>query len=114
MLFTFAAQCFSQMGVLANYEINKTYIAKVLCVNRDKPAMHCDGKCYLKKKLQQDQQRKDSENGNMGSKPDVLLFCSDNTAFNPNVLESAVFTFPLLKSHNYTSPHFRIFHPPCA
>jgi hypothetical protein len=31
----------------ANYE----YIATVLCENRDKPAMACNGKCYLEKQL---------------------------------------------------------------
>lgn len=33
------------------YQINKAYIAETLCVNRDKPQMHCDGKCYLSKQL---------------------------------------------------------------
>lgn len=29
------------------YAINKDYIASELCINVDKPQMHCDGKCYL-------------------------------------------------------------------
>ena len=33
------------------YEINKKYIAEVLCENKDKPMMHCNGKCHLKKQL---------------------------------------------------------------
>jgi len=33
------------------YEINKKYIAEVLCKNKDRPEMHCNGKCYLKKQL---------------------------------------------------------------
>jgi len=33
------------------YEINKKYIAEVLCKNKDKLEMHCNGKCYLKKQL---------------------------------------------------------------
>ena len=33
------------------YELNKKYIAEVLCVNKDKPEMHCNGKCHLKKQL---------------------------------------------------------------
>lgn len=31
----------------ANYE----YVATVLCENRDKPAMACNGKCYLEKEM---------------------------------------------------------------
>jgi len=44
-------QTFSQVVVVAEYYANKNYIAKNLCKNRDKPMMHCDGKCCLKKKL---------------------------------------------------------------
>ena len=33
------------------YEINKKYIAEVLCENMTKPEMKCNGKCHLKKQL---------------------------------------------------------------
>jgi hypothetical protein len=33
------------------YYLRKDYIAKNLCVNRDKPNSCCHGKCYLKKQL---------------------------------------------------------------
>lgn len=33
------------------YVVNYDYIATVLCVNKDKPVMKCDGKCYLMKQL---------------------------------------------------------------
>ncbi len=33
------------------YRLNKTYIAENLCINKDKPEMHCHGKCYLKKQI---------------------------------------------------------------
>lgn len=33
------------------YQTNFNFIAKHLCINRDKPWMHCDGKCYLKKEF---------------------------------------------------------------
>jgi hypothetical protein len=33
------------------YDLNKEYIATNLCENKDKPAMHCSGKCHLKKQL---------------------------------------------------------------
>lgn len=34
-----------------SYDLNKTFIAASLCENRDEPALHCDGKCHLKKQL---------------------------------------------------------------
>lgn len=40
--------------ILINYEINKEYISKNLCENRDKPEMDCCGKCVVKKDLEKD------------------------------------------------------------
>lgn len=33
------------------YIVNYEYISKVLCVNKDKPKMQCNGKCHLMKEL---------------------------------------------------------------
>lgn len=46
-------QSVSKLLVLAWYQVNKTYIAQKLCENRNKPKMHCNGKCQLRKKMQQ-------------------------------------------------------------
>jgi hypothetical protein len=45
------------------YQINYDYISKVLCVNKDKPKMECNGKCHLKKELKK-QTENNSENQN--------------------------------------------------
>ncbi|RMG58904.1 MAG: hypothetical protein D6722_23005 [Bacteroidetes bacterium] len=34
------------------YAINKAYIAEVLCVNKGRPQLKCDGKCYLAAQLE--------------------------------------------------------------
>jgi hypothetical protein len=51
----------SPWGTVAYYQINKTYIARVLCENRDKPILNCNGKCFLAKKLKEQQEKKDRE-----------------------------------------------------
>jgi hypothetical protein len=33
------------------YVVNYDYISKVLCENKDKPQMHCNGKCHLMKEM---------------------------------------------------------------
>lgn len=33
------------------YIVNYEYISKVLCVNKDKPKMQCNGKCHLMQEL---------------------------------------------------------------
>jgi len=44
----------------AQFLSNHSYIASSLCENRDKPQMHCDGKCYLKKELNHQQEQQNS------------------------------------------------------
>ena len=40
--------------IIADYTLNKAYIARTLCVNKAKPSMHCNGKCHLRKQLQKE------------------------------------------------------------
>lgn len=37
------------------YVINYDYISKVLCINKDKPELQCNGKCQLMEKLEKQQ-----------------------------------------------------------
>ncbi|UKB79279.1 MULTISPECIES: hypothetical protein [Chryseobacterium] len=36
---------------LVEYAVNYDYIVKVLCINKSRPEVHCNGKCYLSKEL---------------------------------------------------------------
>jgi hypothetical protein len=36
---------------LVEYAVNYQYIKENLCVNKAKPAMHCNGKCHLRQQL---------------------------------------------------------------
>ncbi len=36
---------------MIDYIVNYNYIRTELCENKDKPEMHCNGKCHLKKQL---------------------------------------------------------------
>lgn len=35
-----------------SYEWNKSEITRLFCINKDKPTMHCNGSCHLKKELE--------------------------------------------------------------
>jgi len=49
------------MFVFSAFKLNQKYIARTLCENRDKPEMHCNGKCYLAKKIKQAEEREKKE-----------------------------------------------------
>ena len=35
------------------FKANQTFIAKELCINKDRPEMHCNGKCFLMTKMRE-------------------------------------------------------------
>lgn len=39
------------------YVLNQDYIAEVLCINKDKPMLNCDGKCYLAQMIKEQQEK---------------------------------------------------------
>lgn len=41
----------TKVGILIEFTIHQDFIAEVLCINRDKPASTCEGKCYLSQKM---------------------------------------------------------------
>ena len=52
LLLMFFAQAFSRYFLVADYYVNTSaYLAN--CVNKDRPWMHCNGRCQLCKKLHQ-------------------------------------------------------------
>ncbi len=73
------------------YWVKKAYIMRYLCVNRDKPQMHCEGRCHLSKELQK---ANDDGAGNDAQK-----------AVSPKTLENfPLFIFDHDLSENY-HPH---------
>jgi hypothetical protein len=52
---------YSYLFVYAGFKLNQKYIAAALCENRDKPWLHCNGHCYLAKKIKQAQEKEHAE-----------------------------------------------------
>lgn len=52
---------FANLFVYAGFEINQTYIATELCINKNRPELHCNGQCYLMKKLKQAQDKEQKQ-----------------------------------------------------
>ncbi len=105
-------QTFNQVVIVAAYYANKDYIAKNLCENRNKPKLHCDGKCCLKRKLAKEGSKQAPASGNQKDES-VQLFYSDNTISLAQSIYTSVTTkyvsFNELKTYTY---HSSVFHPP--
>lgn len=45
-------QFLMKLGIIAYFQLNQAYIIEVFCENKERPLLHCDGQCFLTKKLQ--------------------------------------------------------------
>jgi hypothetical protein len=108
-------QTFSQVVIVADYYAHKDFIAKNLCENRDKPMMHCDGKCCLKKKLAKQAKDQAPTPQNQKSQQTVTLFFAE-TKFEikhpkPVSIANVYFSYNDLRTSSF---HHSVFHPPTA
>jgi hypothetical protein len=77
MLSLLTANC-GQLFVYAGFQLNQKYIANELCINRSRPELHCNGKCYLMSKLRQAEQKEKAhevENQRPVLQPALLVDC---------------------------------------
>jgi hypothetical protein len=104
---------FSKLTVALSYEINKDFIAKTLCENRAHPALHCNGKCHLKKEMRQEERRNNAPS-NLLKDFELLLFVEDNAVVTPfcELPNLQHLSFYILKP--YSAPLAGIYHPPKA
>jgi hypothetical protein len=107
-------QTFSTYIIQADFMLNRSYIAKNLCVNRDKPMMGCNGKCYLSKKLKEQEKQDRQAPVSRTEKFDVAPFFVPKTF----LLETSVVNLKtefFIKDDGIVSTfHSSIFHPPSA
>lgn len=105
----------SPWGTIAYFKLNREYIAKVLCENRKRPELHCDGKCYLAKKLKQQQEKQDKETSEkVHNMPVIQLFTPLSYTYNFEP-EETVFREPVRFFHQllfYAAPVAQLLRPP--
>ena len=108
-------QAFYPLVTVVQYYAQKDYLSRNVCENRDKPKMHCDGKCCLRKKLAKESKEQAPSQRHTNSEQAITLFFQDtqiniHTSF---VAEPA--RKYLSRNDLRTFPfHHSIFHPPGA
>lgn len=59
---------------VADYVMNYDYIVNVLCENRDRPELQCDGKCYLAQQLAKEAENQKNPFGEKQSRTEIQQF----------------------------------------
>ncbi|GAB3923945.1 hypothetical protein GCM10028827_11210 [Mucilaginibacter myungsuensis] len=102
----------SRFFTYAGFELNRDYIAKELCINKDRSWMNCNGRCYFMNKLKQadekekKQEREDRKNQYQEGLPVITLWA---TAFKAPILRK---TYPTLAAPTLLQRAGTIFQPP--
>ena len=60
LIVSLIASNFQRLFISIGFELNQKYIAENLCVNKDKPWLHCNGKCYFMRKIKEAQDKEKS------------------------------------------------------
>ncbi|MFL5740722.1 MAG: hypothetical protein ACJ75B_10930 [Flavisolibacter sp.] len=105
-------QSFSKWVIIAEYQINKGYIASTQCINRNLPKMHCNGKCQMMKKLAEEE-KKNAPTGPATTKMQEPCIIQDF-----RVSDAAAFVRTVVEHHSCYQQSYSlhmpssVFHPP--
>lgn len=111
-LLAFAMQTFNKSFVVYDYLKNTTSYAKN-CENKAKPKMHCNGKCQMMKKLQQEEKKDQQDPDRKGE--NKLNVLSSKSFFTTVPFYRTKFVkreYPTFQSPKETKRSFEVFHPP--
>lgn len=115
LLLAFGAMSFSQAVVVADFYANQDSIARTLCENRDKPMMHCNGRCQLCKRLaKQDNQDKDNPERKAENRNEVLFCQETRSLLGPTSICFISSLYSAMTSGKPVDRASAIFHPPAA
>lgn len=112
LIFSVFVQSFDKLISIAEFRLNQNFISRTLCINKDIALSDCKGKCQLKKKLLESNQKVPIKNS---IKSEIRSQC-----FTDKVVKWAIQLLPPVASVypeippviKHSSPVFLIFHPP--
>ncbi len=105
-----------------NFRLNQSEIIRLECENKNRPELHCNGKCYLAKQLQKAEEHLTEKKQESSRSFEHLKWLETAVFSSPNFLEilvksnvdeigSVLFSTYLEKRSMRYLPN--VFHPPC-
>ena len=114
-------QTFNTIGTLVAFQMNRQYITEMLCVNKNRPELQCNGKCVLMQRMQSEVDKAQAKGQHLLQnliERDIVLFF-ENFGFNlktaVKIPYSASNTIVMVSDQcHHQSLISNIFHPPIA
>ncbi|MCF0071431.1 hypothetical protein LZD49_13195 [Dyadobacter sp. CY261] len=100
-----------------DFEIRRQYIISNLCENKNRPQMHCDGKCYLAKRIASldEQEKRQAEKTYMTRLIDQVMDQRADFTFTPPPVAAEILPKAGISILSTFTPRIAvddIFHPP--
>ena len=114
----FLVQLTARFAVIGYYKLNKNYIARNLCENKDKPKSTCCGKCYLRKQLKKvDDNESPVKKAPVKTEKNEILVAvvtpPRHFSIQPLIVADATsIQNPVFQSMYASAVPFSVFHPP--
>lgn len=112
LILLIGTQTFSKWCLILEYQINRDFISKTLCVNRSTPMSCCKGKCYLNKKMADDESQQQAPGkGTQRDEPVLQVHHHENLLLKPLFTVSLV-THSTRHLSGQTQEYILSFFPP--
>lgn len=110
MSFLFLLVISQQAVIIVNFKLNQQIITNQFCINKDKPELHCNGKCHLTKELKKSE-HPDSKKIINTKNFDLTL--NSNTAYHIEIVNISKNKNPVIYiEYHHTTPYLEVFVPP--
>jgi hypothetical protein len=106
------AQGMINLALCAYYQINKKEITEKLCINKNKPLMHCNGQCYLGKQLKKAEENEKHQNQSLREKDEVVSLNNHHTQIDYIPAYSFLSYIGRYTDRQFTTPHVVPEQPP--
>lgn len=108
-------QTLSREVLLVDFALHRTELAATFCVNKARPQLHCDGKCYFAKLAKKQEQRESKSASPLKERlPMLPAAFSAWQGISPRPLRPASLPYAVLVPGRYAAPLEAVFHPPLA
>lgn len=115
LVLIFALQTFHAGFVTIWFYANRNYVAEKLCINKSRPMLKCNGKCFLSKKLKEaEKENQDGLPYSIKQQEEASLCVIATIAYTIHfVLQDTAYPTAAVNAYTF-SPNTGIFHPPAA
>lgn len=100
--------------IFLDYQFNRAYIIQNYCINKNRPQLHCDGKCYLAQRLRAAQEKEEAQSKTVVYKLWLEVFQPITDFSNNRVLITTVYQLSnyFYKDNYHYSFIFSLLKPP--